>query len=81
MAGPVFALRELRTTLKSTILIFKILVKPLDFVVKHYISVIYLRTVKIINIIIIITIIVLKFTIFQNIVTFSFENWAKVRLL
>ena len=77
MAGPVFALRELRTTLKSTILIFKILVKPLDFVV----SVIYLRTVKIINIIIIITIIVLKFTIFQNIVTFSFENWAKVRLL
>ena len=43
MIGPVFSLRELNTNLKKQFLTLKILVKPLDFVVNHYIKIIYTR--------------------------------------
>ena len=39
MTGPVLSLREMSTDLKNTDFLFKTLVKPLDFVVKHYINI------------------------------------------
>ena len=41
VTGPVFSPRELSTDLKNTDFTCKILVKPRDFVVKHYIYYIY----------------------------------------
>ena len=47
MTGSVFLLSELSTDFKKKqIFIFKILVKPWDFVVKDYINIIHMRIVK-----------------------------------
>ena len=43
---PVFSLRELSTDLKTHIFTFKVLVKPLDFLVKNYTNIVYMRIVK-----------------------------------
>ena len=67
MTGLVFSLRELSTNLKNTDFHFQNLGKPLDFVVKHYIKVLY--------IIIIIIFFFLRFTIFDIIFIFLF--WSK----
>ena len=40
--GPVFSLRELSTDLKNRFSLLKSW-KPLDFVVKHYINIIYMK--------------------------------------
>ena len=63
MTGQVFSLRELGTDLKNTVFTFKILVKPRDFVVKHYINIIYMRILKYFF---------LRFTIFEIIFIFAF---------
>ena len=75
VTGPVFSLRELRF-LKKQIFIFNILVKPLDFVVKHYINITRNENCF------------LRMTIFEKIFMFFFCNknfkrivFAKARLL